>query len=92
MDSIWGYLFNQHDYNQDPFTHRAMSLIKSGCSNEHEVSYSIRTIGWKYGIGTKCNYKYIIGLYIIPDQLYDMYQDTLQLILITYHDTNFAIF
>ncbi len=33
-----------------------------------------------------------IGLYIVPDQRYDMYHDTLQPILDTYHDTNFAIF
>ncbi len=33
-----------------------------------------------------------VGLYIVPDQWYDMYHDTLQPILDTYHDTNFAIF
>ncbi len=32
-----------------------------------------------------------LGLYIIPDQQYDMYHDTLQPILDTYHDTYFSM-
>ncbi len=34
----------------------------------------------------------LVGLYIVPDERYDMYHDTLQPILDTYHDTNFTIF
>ncbi len=33
-----------------------------------------------------------VGLYIVPDQQYNMYHDTLQPILDMYHDTNLAIF
>ncbi len=35
---------------------------------------------------------YLLMLYIVPDQQYDMYHDTLQPILDTYNDTNFTIF
>ncbi len=34
----------------------------------------------------------LLGLYIIRDRRYNMYQDTLQPILDMYHDTNSVIF
>ncbi len=34
----------------------------------------------------------LVGLYIVPDQRYNMYHDTLQPIHDTYHDINFNIF
>ncbi len=46
---------------------------------------------WNIAVNSASNAS-ALGVYIIPDQQYDMYQDTLQPILDTYNDTNFIIF